>query len=173
VIFQNPDDLAWFVRRGIVSVEQALLIRGAGVDVNLFRPAPEPVGTPIVVLASRLLWDKGIAEFVEASQRLKAKGLLCRFVLVGIPDAENPNSIPLETIRGWQADDLIEWWGLRDDMASVLQSASVVALPSYRGRAPQSLARSGSMWKGAGRFKRPRLPRDCAGRSQWALSAST
>ena len=139
VIFQNPDDLTWFVRRGVVASERALLIRGAGVDVNRFRPAPGPAGAPIVMLASRLLWDKGVGEFVEASRRLKESGLACRFVLVGVPDDENPNSIPLEVIRGWQAESIVEWWGLRDDMASVLQSASVVALPSYREGLPKVL----------------------------------
>ena len=78
VIFQNPDDLTWFVRRGVVASERALLIRGAGVDVNRFRPAPGPAGAPIVMLASRLLWDKGVGEFVEASRRLKESGLACR-----------------------------------------------------------------------------------------------
>jgi glycosyltransferase involved in cell wall biosynthesis len=130
VIFQNPEDLASFVQRGVVPDARAVLIRGAGVDIDVFRPAPVPDGIPIVVLAARLLWEKGIAEFVEASRQLKRRGVACRFVLVGVPDDENPHAVPKDSLERWQAENLVEWWGLRDDMPRVLQSATLVALPT-------------------------------------------
>lgn len=130
VVFQNPEDLESFVRRRIIPAGRSVLIRGAGVDVDLFRPAPVPDGAPIIVLASRLLWEKGIAEFVDASRRLKTRGVTCRFVLVGVPDDENPHAVPRDVLERWQAEGVVEWWGLRDDMPHVLQSATVVALPT-------------------------------------------
>jgi glycosyltransferase involved in cell wall biosynthesis len=131
VILQNPDDLSIFVSHKLVSAERVVIIRGSGVDVSRFLPAPEPPGPPIILLASRLLWDKGVGELVEAARCLKQAGWSCRVVLVGIPDDENPNSIPNETLQHWQAEGVIEWWGLRDDMPEVLKAVSIVALPSY------------------------------------------
>ena len=130
VIFQNPEDLAAFVNRGVVRADRAVLIRGAGVDLDRFCPAPEPDGIPIVVLASRLLWEKGIAEFVEASRILRSRNVACRFVLVGVPDEQNPNAVPRCALEAWHLEGIIEWWGLRDDMPEVLRSSAVVALPT-------------------------------------------
>ena len=93
VVFQNPDDRALFVRRHIVSPERAHVILGAGVDVERFHEVPEPAGVPVVLLASRLLWDKGVRELVDAARLLRARGIACRVVIVGVPDNENPNSV--------------------------------------------------------------------------------
>lgn len=138
-IFQNPDDLGLFVSRRIIWREKTVLIRGMGVNIHKFSPTPEPPGTPIIVLASRLLWDKGIGELVEASRILKSRGLSFRLVLVGIPDPENPKSIPKPVIRGWQDEGVIEWWGLRNDMPEVLKQSSIAVLPSYREGVPRFL----------------------------------
>src|SRR5215510_2326268 len=115
LIFQNPDDLAWFVRRGLVDEKRVILIRGAGVDIDRFQPGREPSGVPLVVMASRLLWDKGVGEFVGAARRLRSIGLSCRFALVGAPDDENPNSIPVRTLDDWQRQGIVEWWGFQSD----------------------------------------------------------
>ncbi len=138
-IFQNPDDRALFVRRGIASAERSTVIRGSGVDVRRFAPAPEPDGAPVVVLASRLLWDKGVGELVAAAERLRAGGVSFRLVLVGTPDPENPRSIPPATLEQWQGAGVLEYWGHRDDMPDVLRLAAVVALPSYREGVPKVL----------------------------------
>lgn len=129
-ILQNPDDLEQLVSRGLLDGSKAALIRGAGVDVEAFRPRPEPGGSAIVVMASRLLWDKGVADFVEAARLLSASGASCRMVLVGSPDPENPGSVPQEQLRAWSEKGLVEWWGQRADMPEVLGQAAIVALPS-------------------------------------------
>ncbi len=139
VIFQNPDDRVLFVSRGLVPERRALVLRGAGVDVDRFGPGPEPAGIPVVLLASRLLWDKGLRELIEATRRLKRERVTCRVVLVGAPDPENPKSVPPETIRAWEAEGLIEWWGLREDMPEILRAANLVVLPSYREGVPKIL----------------------------------
>jgi glycosyltransferase involved in cell wall biosynthesis len=131
VIFQNPQDRDYFVAHGLVAAGRSSVIRGSGVDIETFHPAPEPGGVPIVLLASRLLWDKGVQEFVDAARLVRQAGVPCRFVLVGIPDDENPNSVPEAVLRGWHAEGIVEWWGLRNDMPAVLQQATVVTLPSY------------------------------------------
>ncbi len=93
VIFQNPDDQSVFLESHLVDPKQVALIRGSGVDIQRFSPRPEPSGLPLVVLPGRMLWDKGVGEFVEAARVLQSEGLQARFALVGDSDNENPASV--------------------------------------------------------------------------------
>jgi len=92
-----------------------------------------------VLLAARLLWDKGIAEFVQAARLLKAKGLALRFLLAGTPDPGNPAAIAQATLDGWQTEGLIELLGQVGDMADLYANVDMVVLPSYREGLPKSL----------------------------------
>jgi glycosyltransferase involved in cell wall biosynthesis len=139
VIFQNPDDRAVFIRDRIIPADQTAIIKGSGVDVSVFGPSPEPEGTPVVVLASRMLWDKGVAQFVEAAQILKAEGVTATFALVGPPDPENPAAISTEQLQLWKESGNVEWWGLRKDMPDVIAKSHIVCLPSYREGIPRIL----------------------------------
>lgn len=139
VIFQNNDDRAIFIQQKIVAPEQAVIIKGAGVDVHVFQSAPEPEGPPIVVLPARMLWDKGVREFVEAAQRLKAAGIQTRFVLAGDIDPSNRASITREQLQQWHDSGAVEWWGWCDDIQSVMAGAHIICLPSYREGMPKAL----------------------------------
>lgn len=139
VIFQNPDDRALFLRKKMVQVAQAHLIRGSGVDIRRFTPNPEPPGLPVVILPARLLRDKGIIEFVEAARLLKSRGVDARFVLVGEVDPNNPSTITPQQVREWEQKGLVESWGWRTDMEKIYASAHIVCLPSYREGVPKSL----------------------------------
>ena len=129
-IVQNPDDRALLIRSHLPE-SRIRLIRGAGVDTRVFAPAPEPAGPVCVVLAARMLWDKGVGEFVEAARLIRQAGIQARFALVGDPDNDNPASVPEATLRSWHGQDGIEWWGRRDDMPSVYHAAHIACLPSY------------------------------------------
>lgn len=133
VIVQNPDDLRLLEASGAILPGQATLIRGSGVDLSRFVPSPEPPGTPIIVFAARLLWDKGVKEFVEAARNLKREGIEGRFVIVGAPDAENHAAIPIAQLETWSAEGAIECWGHRTDIAEILAGAILFCLPSYYG----------------------------------------
>ncbi len=132
-IFQNPDDLEDFVGAGIVARESSVLIRGSGVDLDLFRATPEPAGLPVVLFASRLLKSKGVNLLVDAVRELRRGGAQLRLVIVGVPDLHNPDAVAEQQLRDWVAEGAIEWWGLRDDMQEVLAQATVVALPTRYG----------------------------------------
>jgi len=139
VIFQNPEDLELFVARRIVARSRAELIRGSGVDPSRFRPAPEPAGAPVVLFASRLLWDKGLAELVAARRQLAAAGHDCRLVIAGRVDRWNPRAVPEETLQAWHAEGVCEWRGFVTDVPALLRGASIVALPSYGEGLPRIL----------------------------------
>lgn len=139
VIFENPDDRASFVEKNIISSESSTVIRGAGVDVDHFLPEAEPLGVPLIILASRMLWDKGVREFVEAACYLKNENIEARFILVGDSDPGNPAAVPVSQLNAWHESGAIEWWGKRDNMASVFAQSHIVCLPSLREGLPKVL----------------------------------
>jgi glycosyltransferase involved in cell wall biosynthesis len=139
IIFQNPDDQSVFIENNILPANQTVLIKGSGVDVNDYVPTPERDGSPMVLLASRMLRDKGIDEFVAAARVLLAAGVRARFVLVGETDPGNPTAISGEQLRQWADSGVIEWWGHQTDMKDVLSQAHIVCLPSLREGVPKVL----------------------------------
>jgi glycosyltransferase involved in cell wall biosynthesis len=130
-IFQNPDNIDEFVGRGLLDPNKVRLIKGSGVDIKTFNPTSEKDGPPIVILASRLVWDKGIAEFVEAARKLRRDGVKARFALVGKSDPLNPNAVSEEQLEKWNERGAVEWWGFQEDMPAVFSDVHVVCLPSY------------------------------------------
>ena len=139
VLFQNPNDRTEFIKEKLVFSEQTVLIRSSGVNLERFKVFPEPDGPPLVVLAGRLLYDKGVVEFVKAARLLRSRNVVARFVLVGEPDHQNPASIPLNKLMKWDSEGTVEWWGWQEDMAKVYHQAHIVCLPSYREGVPKTL----------------------------------
>ncbi len=139
LILQNPDDEAMLVNAGLVAAQRVRLIRGSGVDVQRFAPTPEAQTTPVVMLPSRMLWDKGVGEFVEAARLLRARGAAARFVLVGNGDPDNPASISDGQLKAWHDSGVVESWGHCSNMPATLAQAHIVCLPSYREGLPKVL----------------------------------
>lgn len=135
-IVQNADDQHHLSTFGLPR-DRMRLIPGAGVDTARFSPSAGPGGLPVVMMASRLLWDKGVGEFVEAARLLRGRDV--RFVLVGDIDGDNPASIANSDIERWVGEGVVEWWGHSDDMPATLAQADLVCLPSYREGLPKSL----------------------------------
>ncbi len=139
VIFLNPDDKAVFLESHLVDPGRTTLIRGDGVDLRRFSPSPEPAGIPLAVLPARMLWDKGVGEFVAAARILRSKGSNARFALVGDSDNDNPASVDVSQLQEWEKEAVIEWWGWKENMNDVYAQAAVVCLPSYREGMPKTL----------------------------------
>ncbi len=139
VIFENPDDRASFISKKIVKLDATVLIKGAGVDTKEFFQSPEETGTPFVVLASRMLWDKGVAEFVDAARSLREASVKARFVLVGDSDPGNPASVSRKQLEEWNKSGVVEWWGRRNDIPNIFAKSHIVCLPSYREGLPKVL----------------------------------
>lgn len=132
-IVQNGSDAEALLRASLVREADLVLIRGVGVDLEAFRPSPVPAGVPCVVFASRMLWDKGVGEFVEAARRLRQNGVAVRMQLVGAPYIGNPASVSATLLEAWVREGVVEWLGHRRDIPAVLSGASIVCLPSAYG----------------------------------------
>ena len=137
-IFQNPDDLALFVRLGMVRADHAVLIRGSGVDLEQFPFVKPSDASRTVVLPARMLGDKGVREFVGAARMLRARGVVARCVLVGGLDV-NRAAVARSELDAWQSEGIVEWLGRRDDMPEIMRDAAIVCLPSYREGVPKAL----------------------------------
>ena len=133
VILQNPDDCAVLKNSNVIEEGRICLIRGAGVDTKVFSPKPVLNGVPLVILPTRLLWNKGVGDFAAVAKILKDKGVAARFALVGEPDTHNPECVPVDQLYQWEKDDVVEVWGNRNDMPEVVNKASIVCLPSSYG----------------------------------------
>lgn len=193
VFFQNEDDLGVFVRSGMVEAAKARRIPGSGVDLDHFRPAAQDAvsvpDAPVFLLAGRLLWDKGVGEFVEAARALRVSHPHARFRLLGFVDADNPAAIARETVQDWVAEGIVEYLGATDDVRTHLAQADCVVLPSYREGVPRTLLEAAAMERPiiatdapgcrdaledgvTGFLCRPRDARDLADRMRRMLSLS-
>lgn len=144
VIFQNPDDVRAVSQFASLAQDKVATIRGSGVDLERFAAEPLPLGIPVVVMAARLLKDKGVHEFVRAARLLKQRGCSARFALIGTTDPDNPSSVTQSELEAWVSDDIVEWWGHCSDMPSALTAANIVVLPSYREGLPKVLLEAAS-----------------------------
>ena len=141
-IFQNNDDLSVIKARGILNESNRIIkIKGAGVDLNKFNyQIPIENEKITIVLPARLLWDKGVKEFYEASQLLKKKyATKAIFKLVGIADIDNKAGVSPTTLKGWIDGTYFIWIDYQKNMVPVYHKSDIVVLPSYREGMPKTL----------------------------------
>lgn len=143
VILQNADDADAFAASRLAPERSIRVIRSSGVDTGRFRPAPSDAAErrPLrVLLAARLLWEKGLREYVDAAILLKRQGRDIEFLLAGTPDPGNPRSATHQEAERWQKEGVLRWLGHVDDMPALLRQTDAMALPSYyREGVPKSL----------------------------------
>ncbi len=128
-LFENAADRQYFLDEELVKADHTHLIEGVGVDTDHYQPLPEPEEPPVVLLATRMLWDKGVGTLVDTA-RLLHKEIAARIVLVGESDPGNPASIDAQTLNQWVAEGVVEWWGWQADMRAVFAASHLVTLPS-------------------------------------------
>lgn len=133
IIFQNPTDKNLLVKAVGVQEDKIRLIRGSGVDLKDYPMIIDSASVPIVVMASRLLKDKGVHEFVEAARILTSKNIKARFQLIGEPDLGNPESVSYRSIQLWKEEGIVECLGYCSNIPELFSKAHIVTLPSYYG----------------------------------------
>lgn len=150
VFFQNEDDRELFINEGLVRLEQVGLLPGSGIDLQRFRPRP-PRETARdetrFLLIARMLWDKGVGEFVEAARAINKLHPAVRFQLLGFLDAENRTAVPRRKVEQWVTEGLVNYLGVTDDVRPFIADADCVVLPSYREGTPRTLLEAAAMGK--------------------------
>ncbi|MDC0363520.1 glycosyltransferase family 4 protein [Opitutales bacterium] len=133
VVVQNKSDEEVIRDTTNLNKRSFLMLYGSGVDLKLYSRIEEQNSHKNVLLISRMLKDKGVFEFVEASRILKTKLKDVEFILVGSPDIYNPNSISSTQLKSWHDSGVIKWLGHRDDIHTLIANSNIVVLPSYYG----------------------------------------
>lgn len=143
VFFQNPDDLDVFETAGIVLKEKCTIVNGSGVDMKYFdkRPLPEE---PCVLMTARLIWSKGIREYLRAAEIVKEKMPNVRFILVGGLD-KNQESLTEDELRHYVESSVVEYAGYSNDVREYLEKCSIFVLPSYHEGTPRSVLEAMAM----------------------------
>ena len=139
ILFQNPDDQALFAQHKIIHPQHISIIKGSGVDLQQFAFSAIPKGKIKIILVARMLWDKGVGEFVKAATVLKQQGVDADFLLVGSVDLGNPKSISIEQLEQWSKSGVVKWLGERADIPQLVAKSHIAVLPSYREGLPKSL----------------------------------
>ena len=150
VFFQNRDDLELFLKENLVSKEKCDILPGSGVNLEKFKPVKIEKKDNIFrfLLIARMLWDKGIGEYVEAAKILKQKYKNVEFLLLGAIGVDNPTAIPKEKIKEWEEKGLVRYLGTTDNVGQEIAKADCVVLPSYyREGVPRVLLEAAAMEK--------------------------
>jgi glycosyltransferase involved in cell wall biosynthesis len=150
VFFQNPEDRELFVSKRLVEAGKTSVLPGSGIDLRRFAPAEavRPGGRPFTfLLVARLLWDKGVGEYVQAARRVREAHPDVRFQLLGFLDVANRTAVPRAEVERWVAEGVIEYLGHADDVRPFLAHADCVVLPSYREGLPRTLLEAAAMGK--------------------------
>ena len=148
VWFLNRDDLDAFRNESLlVHPDRAQLLNGEGIDLAMYAPDAPPASKPTIdfVLIGRLLWDKGVGEYVEAAKALRQRYPQARFRLLGPVGVANPSAISQADIDVWQSAGDIEYLGEAHDVRPHIAQADCVVLPSYREGVPRTLLEASSM----------------------------
>ncbi|MDR1591690.1 MAG: glycosyltransferase [Prevotellaceae bacterium] len=142
----NEDDRLFFSSNRIVSDDRLYVFEcGEGVNLDQF-PLTALPKEQVILLNARMLWTKGVGEFIEAAQCLKKRYPHVRFALLGFVGVDNPDAVPSTQIDAWSREGIIEYWGVTHDVASEVKKASCVVLPSYyREGVPLSLLEGAAM----------------------------
>ena len=151
VLVQNNDDREYFLASKSIASSKVVMIPGSGIDVEKYCPKAINKTTSdssrTVILVARMLYDKGVEEFVDAAKYIKISHPDVKFVLVGDIDPDNPAAIPEQRLIDWGREGTIEWWGHQSDLVPIYQQAEVVCLPSYREGLPKVLLEAAACGK--------------------------
>ena len=150
VVFQNTEDKNLFINNKIISLNKTQLMQGCGVDLKHFIPNKDKLykNNITFLLSARIIYDKGIKEFVQAAKKLKNKYPYAKFQLLGFIDNSHPSAITKNCIDKWVEQEYIEYLGATDDVRKYIAQADVIVLPTtYSEGIPRSLMEAAAMAK--------------------------
>jgi Glycosyltransferase len=146
VWFQNPDDMDEFVKEGLIPERKTLVIKSGGINLEEFNMSQichgdlsalrSELGVPelakcVVMVAARMVWSKGVREFVEVAGKLKKYFPDWFFVMLTPSEPESPDAVPQSYIDKQKESNLVIIDTFRDDVKNFIALADIVVLVSY------------------------------------------
>lgn len=148
-IFENIEDRELFENENIITRAQGISVKGCGVNTTYFHPYPNQKVNEAMVFSfvGRLLYDKGVKEFVEAARIIKLRHPNTRFWLVGELDPDNPATVEKDELIEWVDSDIVYYHGFQRDVRPFISKSDCVVLPSYREAIPRTITEAMAMAK--------------------------
>ena len=152
VFFQNNDDKDLFLKKNLVTKNQVDILPGSGVNLEYYQPSNLNIVNRnqdefVFLLIARLIWDKGIQEYVDAARLIKKSNLKVRFQILGFLDVDNQTAVLRSDVDLWVEEGIIEYLGDVDDVRLFIKHSDCVVLPSYREGLPKTLLEASAMGK--------------------------
>jgi glycosyltransferase involved in cell wall biosynthesis len=148
VFFQNEDDLQVFLEQKLVKQKLTDLVPGSGIPLDKFTPEQfKPNDEFTFLMIARLLYDKGIQEYIDAIRSLRAEGIQAKFNLLGAIEDDKNLGVSQQQLDTWVGEGLVNYLGVTDNVASIIREADCVVLPSYREGTPRALLEAAGMAK--------------------------
>lgn len=149
VFFQNEDDRQLFLRHDLVKSEKTDVLPGSGIDLQRFRPAAAfELHQPFTFLMiARVLYEKGVVEYIEACKQVKKQYPDVKCQLLGLVDERSRSGVKIKQLEEWLATGAVDYLGTTDHVASVIADADCIVLPSYREGTPRTLLEAAAMGK--------------------------
>jgi glycosyltransferase involved in cell wall biosynthesis len=150
VLFENNDDLDIFISEGLAPKKVSRRLPISGVDLDRYHPVErqsDKGDSRIFLLVARMLWDKGIGEFIEAAKLIKIDYPAAQFQLLGFLNVENNTAITRDQISEWEREGIVTYLGSPDDIRPFLADCDCLVLPSYREGLSVALLEAASMAK--------------------------
>lgn len=145
--FLNNDDLKSFLEYKLINKSKGYIIKGEGINLTKFKKTNNQSDPISFLLMARILWDKGIGEYVESARILKLKYPEVKFKLLGFMGVDNPSAISQEQMDKWQSEGVIEYLGSTSNVIPYVEDANCIVLPSYREGVPITLLEAAAMCK--------------------------
>ncbi len=142
VIFENIDDRLLFIDLNLCLPENAISVKGCGVNTRYFSPKKKKYifnQNTIFTFIGRFLYDKGLVEFIEAARLVKQQYPNTEFWLVGEIDTSNPSAVQEDDLKNWVDEKIIVYKGFANDVRPLIRNSDCVVLPSYREGMPRVL----------------------------------
>ncbi|CAA0080607.1 N,N'-diacetylbacillosaminyl-diphospho-undecaprenol alpha-1,3-N-acetylgalactosaminyltransferase [BD1-7 clade bacterium] len=151
VFFQNSEDMDSFIKLNLVKADRTRLLPGSGIDIEHFSytQMPDRVDAVVFIMIARLIADKGVREYVDASRKLIGRGVNVKCILVGPGGVSNKTAITDDEIARWEADGVVNCVGEQKDVIPWIQKAHVLVLPSYREGMPRTVLEAASIGRPA------------------------
>ena len=139
IILQNKSDLNYLIKNTYLNKNKVEIIKGSGVDLNRFKFSKLNGKIPKIIMASRLIADKGVYEYIESIKYLKSCNFKGQFYLVGDIDFDNPSAIPKSHIEFWKKNKIVKYFPHKIDIKNIIKKSTIIVLPSYREGFPKIL----------------------------------
>jgi len=149
VIFENTEDREFFIKQDIISDEKGISIKGCGVDIEYFSPVKKKNDSKNIIFTfiGRLLYDKGVMEFVEAAQLIKNEYDNVEFWLIGERDKDNRAMVKEEDLMSWVKNKTVIYHGFKENVKKYIAKSDCIVLPSYREAIARTITEGMSMEK--------------------------